>query len=122
MLTSLKKIITELEETVKNLENLEKRERVNKKGLSSLQQLSEHGLNFEGIPIGITLKSISRDQEFNLTVEKDYYTTIAEDGTYLHHSSLSAAAYYVSGVRRSGWKFWYLQNGISIGEAIGRFE
>lgn len=72
--------------------------------------------NYDGIPIGMSLLGIStRGGIHVLTVKTDgYYIGIRKFET------LSAAAEFSSGVRRSGWTFWKLPDGRTLKEAFGR--
>ena len=72
------------------------------------------GLNKDGIPIGIVCIGATEKSPFlyYLTVEENGYTVGSQ--TY---ASLSAAAEAVSLVRRSGWTFWKLLNGMTLKEA-----
>ena len=71
--------------------------------------------NKDGVPIGLICYGVTSKSTFPvfLQVEEDGYVV----GTTLY-DSLSAAAEAVSGVRRSGWTFWKLNNGITLKEAF----
>lgn len=78
--------------------------------------LDEGTKNYDGIPIGIALLGISsRNGTRFLTVEVDGYYIGSK-----RFDTLSAAAEYTSGVRRSGWTFWKLPDGRTVKEAFGR--
>lgn len=94
------------------------RKQADKKYLSEKQaeQVVEEGdvVNKDGLPlktsyIGITSKS-----------PYPYMLLVDIDGTYKvgnkEFTSLSSAAEFVSGVRRSGWTFWRLLDGRTIKE------
>jgi hypothetical protein len=75
----------------------------------------QDNLNKDGLPIGLICFGVSSKLPFPsfLEVEEDGYIV----GTTLY-DSLSAAAEAVSGVRRSGWTFWKLNNGTTLKEAF----
>lgn len=74
-------------------------------------------LNRDGIPIGLECWGVTEKRMFLL------YLTVEADGYVIGHTkyaSLSAAAEVVSGVRRSGWTFWKLDDGRTLKEAFGK--
>lgn len=75
-------------------------------------------LNAEGITVGKVLIGESKGRKFTLEVLDQGY--LCSDGKIYH--SLSGAALGVSGNRRSGWRFWKVQEGQSVGEKSGRFR
>ena len=73
-------------------------------------------VNSDGVPIGLTLLGSSMRGG-------DSILTVYPEGYYLGSNkfdSLSAAAEYVSGVRRSGWTFWRTPDGKTLKEAFGK--
>jgi hypothetical protein len=72
--------------------------------------------NRDGIPLGTTLVGTSMRGGVQ-------YLTVRADGYYIGNSrydSLSAAAEFSSGIRRSGWTFWKTFNGLTVKEAFGK--
>ncbi len=80
--------------------------------------------NKDGLPIGLVLIGTSRgpdgvSTDYMLIVEELGYSVVHMfEGQPLAYQSLSAAAEAVSGVRRSGWTFWKLEDGRSVKEAF----
>lgn len=75
----------------------------------------DQNLNKDGLPIGLICFGVTSKYPFPVFLE------IEEDGYMVgttKYESLSAAAEAVSGVRRSGWTFWKLNNGITLKEAF----
>ena len=72
-------------------------------------------VNKDGLPIGLICYGVTSKYPFPifLGVEESGYMV----GTTLYES-LSAAAEAVSGVRRSGWTFWRLNDGTTLKEAF----
>lgn len=75
--------------------------------------------NKDGIPIGIMLVGTTRGVNHILMVEEFGYSKVQLfEGEPESYASLSAAAEAVSGVRRSGWTFWKLEDGRTLKEAF----
>lgn len=73
-------------------------------------------VNKDGIPLGLIL--LGNSMRGGTSVLNVY-----PEGYYIGNNqfdSLSAAAEYVSGVRRSGWTFWRMPNGQTLKEAFGK--
>lgn len=72
--------------------------------------------NKDGIPIGLSLVGVSMRGGIHVL-------TVNSDGYYIglnRYDSLSAAAEAASGVRRSGWTYWKLNDGRTAKEAFGK--
>lgn len=75
--------------------------------------------NKDGLPIGLALVGTTKGVQHVLVTGQDTYTVVPLfDGPTHSYPSLSAAAEAVSGVRRSGWTFWKVEDGRSIKEAF----
>ena len=75
--------------------------------------------NKDNLPIGLMLVGTSRNVNYVLMVEEFEYSVVNMfEGPPATYPSLSAAAEAVSGVRRSGWTFWKLEDGRSVKEAF----
>jgi hypothetical protein len=72
-------------------------------------------LNKDGIPINTLCIGVTEKSLFPcyMMVREDHY-----DVGSAKFASLSAAAEAVSKVRRSGWTFWRLTNGVTLKEAF----
>jgi hypothetical protein len=71
--------------------------------------------NKDGLPIGLMLVGTSKSINHILMVEELEYSIVSMfEGPPISFPSLSAAAEAVSGVRRSGWAFWKLEDGRSV--------
>jgi len=81
------------------------------------EEESQDQLNKEGITVGGVLVGESKGRSYTLEVLDSGY--LCSDGQI--YQSLSGAALGVSGNRRSGWRFWKVQEGQSVGEKAGRF-
>ena len=81
------------------------------------EEESQEQLNKEGITVGKVLVGESKGKKYTLEILDRGY--LCSDGQI--YQSLSGAALGVSGNRRSGWKFWKVQEGQSVGEKSGRF-
>jgi hypothetical protein len=98
----LERKVSEMEENISNLE---------RRILSSVRKPGE-----ESIPEGTILCGESKGKSYTIeSLEAGY---LCSDGKI--YQSLSGAALGVSGNRRSGWVFWKTEDGIPIGEKIGR--
>lgn len=75
--------------------------------------------NKDGLPIGLMLMGTSKGVDHVLMVEELRYSVVPLfEGVGQAYPSLSSAAEAVSGVRRSGWTFWKLEDGRSVKEAF----
>jgi len=72
--------------------------------------------NRDGIPLNTTLMGVTKGITYILIVN-DLGEYIVGNSKY---PSLSAAAEAVSGTRRSGWTFWYANDGRPAKEAFGK--
>jgi len=86
----------------------------NKKTTNAYQDPTGH-VNKDGLPVGLMCYGVTSKYPFPIFLE-------VEEGGYLvgttPYESLSAAAEAVSGVRRSGWAFWKLNDGTTLKEAF----
>jgi hypothetical protein len=71
-------------------------------------------VNKDGLPLNTSYIGVTSKSPY------PYILVVDQDGTYRigneKFTSLSAAAAFVSGVRRSGWTFWRLLDGRTIKE------
>ncbi len=75
--------------------------------------------NKDGLPVGLMLVGTTKGVNHVLMVEELGYSVVPIfEGESQMFVSLSAAAEAVSGVRRSGWTFWKLEDGRSVKEAF----
>jgi hypothetical protein len=79
--------------------------------------------NKDGLPIGLMLVGTSKGVNYVLMVEEFEYSRVHMfEGQPQSYPTLSAAAGDVSGVRRSGWTFWKLEDGRTVKEAFPKLR
>lgn len=89
----------------------ESRERIKRE--FAINQTVSKSMADKKLPVGLTL--------VGYTGGTPYYLEVAKDGFYVginKYPSLSAAAQAVSGVRRSGWRFWRFTSGENKDKSI----
>lgn len=90
---------------------------VEKNNIENDRKIAEKEIKNKKIPVGVVLTGTTTKK--GLCAGITYFLTVREDGFYVgetKYPTLSAAAEAVSGVRRSGWSFWKLENNKSVKE------
>jgi hypothetical protein len=117
ILAELKPVTDKVEGVEQRIENIEGQMsevlEIMKSMIEYTKKIGENrgDLNKDGVPIGLILHGTTGGKSYRLKVEKEHYI-VGEN----NFKTLSAAALAVSGNRRSGFVFWKLPDGRSVGE------